>query len=369
MPERLSIDIEIPAGPETDSAAGPALLSPPVGGSPEEAERAPNADLPGRISLVTAAKAGGCEHACPAPSPGGLRRLLADRSAQEWKDLRTGPARLRRGNVDALSGVPSPRRLALRATGPRPQRPACSIRSENRRRPTTCSPGSSRGPSGGGRPHCRPPRRPSPVQAIESRHPRRAQTRLTLHRVWRRGRRRISTPVLNIRSRSPSRPRARASRGHPGGSRRRELAARPAAPSSCGKIPGGLSRPGGGSSRRGGTVRASANGERHADERRLGGTSSRTQAACGTPGRRRTPDLLARRRPRHSGRCSAPRGRAPLFTPGGKWHVTSLILRPRGALAEDGAQALASRDSGRDREPPHLAAGLTVNPFACRPSR
>jgi len=308
FPGRLSIDIEIPAAPQTDSAAGPELLSRLSAALQKTSARA-DAILPGRVFCYRC-ESGGCEHAAP-PRPQAVFAGFSPTGQPEWKDLGQVLLEARHENVDALFGDPP---AALAHVQPGRDLKARLLHPFGKSSKTfDVLAQLVAGPFGGDR-HL--PSSALTVQAIESRHPD-GRTRLTLHRV--------GSEAVEFLDAHPEHPFSIAfaaartrlaaiekdlAAGEPAPARRSELMR---------KIPGilhDLRR----AVERGGRQRERRT--RHADERRR--ENRPTQAALQDAWKASDTDLLADDA-RGTLIVLGPRGRAHAFTPGGK-HVTSLIL-------------------------------------------
>jgi hypothetical protein len=308
FPARLSIDIEIPAGPRTDSAAGPELLSRLSTALQKTGARA-DAILPGRVFCYRC-ESGACEHAAPL-RPQAVFAGYSPTGQPEWKDLGQVLLEARHENVDALFGDPP---AALAHVQPGRDLKARLLHPFGKSSKTyDVLAQLVAGPFGGDR---RLPPSALTVQAIESRHPG-GRTRLTLHRVGDE-----AVEFLDAHPEHPfsiAFPAARArlaaiendlASGEPAPARRSELMR---------KIPGilhDLRRV----VERGGRQRERRT--RHADERSR--ENRPTQAALQDAWKASDTDLLADDA-RGTLIVLGPRGRAHAFTPGGK-HVTSLIL-------------------------------------------
>jgi hypothetical protein len=308
FPGRLSIDIEIPAEPQTDSAAGPELLSRLSAALQKTGARA-DAILPGRVFCYRC-ESGACEHAAP-PRPQAVFAGFSPTGQPEWKDLGQVLLEARHENVDALFGDPP---AALAHVQPGRDLKARLLHPFGKSSKTyDVLAQLIAGPFGG---DTRLPPSALTVQAIESRHPD-GRTRLTLHRVGG-----AAVDFLDAHPEHPfsiAFPAARTrlaaiesdlASGDPAPARRSELMR---------KIPGilhDLRRV----VERGGRQRERRT--RHADERRR--EHRPTQAALQDAWKASDTDLLADDA-RGTLIVLGPRGRAHAFTPGGK-HVTSLIL-------------------------------------------
>jgi len=308
FPKRLSIDVSIPAEPETDAAAGPALLSRLSAALQKTGARA-DAILPGRVFCYRC-ESGDCDHSAP-PRAQAVFAGFSPTGQPEWKDLGQVLLEARHENVDALFADP-PSALALVQPGRELKARLLHPFGKSSKTYDLLAQLVA-GPFGGdGR------ARPAAltVQAIESRRPD-GRTRLTLHRIGAE-----AGAFLDAHPEHPfsiafpaARDRLAAierdlGTGEPAPARRSELMRR---------IPGilhDLRRV----VERGGRQRERRT--RHADERRL--ENRPTQAALQDAWKASDADLLADDA-RGTLIVLGPRGRAHAFTPGGK-HVTSLIL-------------------------------------------
>lgn len=305
FPGRVAIDIAIPAEPETDSAAGPALLSRLSAALQKSGARA-DAILPGRVFCYRCER-GDCEHSTP-PRPQGVFAGYSPTGQPEWKDLGQVLLEARHENVDALFADP-PAALALVQPGRELKARLLHPFGKSSKTYDLLAQLVA-GPFGGDR------RFALTLQAIESRRPD-GGTRLTLHRIGAEAGEFLDTHPEHPFSIAFPAARNRlaaietalgAVDSAPG--RRSELMR---------KIPGilhDLRR----AVERGGRQRERRT--RHADARRL--ENRPTQSALQDAWKASDADLLADEA-RGTLIVLGPRGRAHAFTPAGR-HVTSLIL-------------------------------------------